>query len=138
MAETVVVVLGDPLDPSLRLLKEAPPGVRFHVSLELAPLADLAGEAEAIFCSTTEPEKLARLLDFSPRVRWIHTRWAGLENALLPEIRSSTAILTNSRGVYSAALGEYVLGAILFFAKDLRRMVRSQEKGLWDVFDVDM
>jgi phosphoglycerate dehydrogenase-like enzyme len=38
--------------------------------------------------------------------------------------------------VFSAPLGEFVLGAALFFAKDLRRMVRSQEDRCWDPFDV--
>jgi phosphoglycerate dehydrogenase-like enzyme len=47
-------------------------------------------------------------------------------------------VLTNARGVYSAALGEFALAAILFFAKDLRRMLRSQARGEWDQFDVEM
>jgi len=134
----LVLVLGDPSDLSLRLLGEAEAGVRFQVGKDASALKEFAQDAEAIFCSTTEPAHLALLLRYAGKVRWIHTRWAGLENALLPEIVESPAVLTNAKGVYSAALGEYVLASILFFAKDLRRMVASQERGLWDVFDVDM
>ena len=38
--------------------------------------------------------------------------------------------------MFSQPLGEFVMAAALFFAKDLRRMVRSQEHGVWDPFDV--
>jgi phosphoglycerate dehydrogenase-like enzyme len=45
-------------------------------------------------------------------------------------------ILTNGSGVFSPSLGEFVLGAILYFAKDFRRMIRNQEVGVWEAFDV--
>jgi phosphoglycerate dehydrogenase-like enzyme len=46
--------------------------------------------------------------------------------------------LTNSRGVFKDALAEFAVAAILFFAKDLRRLVRQQEARQWDQFDVLM
>ncbi len=45
--------------------------------------------------------------------------------------------LTNARGVFSASLGEFVMAAVLFFAKDFPRMRRSQAARTWDPFDVD-
>ncbi len=44
--------------------------------------------------------------------------------------------MTNGRGVFSQSLGEFVIAAALFFAKDLRRMLRSQAEGRWDPFDI--
>jgi phosphoglycerate dehydrogenase-like enzyme len=44
--------------------------------------------------------------------------------------------LTNGRGVFSQSLGEFALAAMLYFAKDLRRMVRNQEAGRWEQFDI--
>src|SRR5207253_6266622 len=44
--------------------------------------------------------------------------------------------LTNGRGVFSASLAEFVLAAILYFAKDFRRMIRNQNAGVWEPFDV--
>jgi len=38
--------------------------------------------------------------------------------------------------VFSASLGEFVLAAILYFAKDFRRMVRNQMASVWEPFDV--
>ena len=51
---------------------------------------------------------------------------------------NSPVPLTNARGVFAESLGEFVIAAALFFAKDLRRMVRSQEAGKWDQFDVEV
>jgi phosphoglycerate dehydrogenase-like enzyme len=44
--------------------------------------------------------------------------------------------MTNGSGVFSPSLGEFALAAILYFAKDFRRMVRNQMRGVWEPFDV--
>jgi len=44
--------------------------------------------------------------------------------------------LTNGSGVFSASLGEFTLAAILYFAKDFRRMIGNQQAGVWQAFDV--
>src|SRR5258708_9338987 len=69
-------------------------------------------------------------------VRWIHSRSAGLERTLFPELIASDVIMTNGSGVFSPSLGEFALGAILYFAKDFRRMTRSQMAGVWETLDV--
>ena len=74
----------------------------------------------------------------SRRVRWIHSRSAGLEQTLFPQLIESEVILTNGRGVFSPSLGEFAMAAILYFAKDFRRMVRNQIAGVWEPFDVTM
>ncbi len=73
-----------------------------------------------------------------PEVKWVHSRSAGLEQTLFPELRDSAAMLTNGSGVFSPALGEFVLGAIWYFAKDFRRLVRNQMARRWEQFDVHM
>jgi phosphoglycerate dehydrogenase-like enzyme len=72
-----------------------------------------------------------------PNLRWVHSRSVGLERTLFPEIVQSTVPLTNGVGVFSASLGEFALGAILYFAKDFRRMIRNQMAGVWEAFDVE-
>jgi phosphoglycerate dehydrogenase-like enzyme len=44
--------------------------------------------------------------------------------------------MTNGSGVFSPSLGEFALAAILYFAKDFRRMIRNQMAGVWEQFDV--
>lgn len=72
------------------------------------------------------------------RLRWIHSRAAGLEQVLFPELIGSEVILTNGSGVFSPSLGEFALAAILYFAKDFRRMIRNQIAGVWEQFDITM
>jgi phosphoglycerate dehydrogenase-like enzyme len=71
------------------------------------------------------------------KLRWIHSFAAGVENLLFPELIESDVVLTNGSGVFSASLGEFVLAAILYFAKDFRRMIRNQSAALWKPFDVE-
>ncbi|MBC8165337.1 MAG: D-2-hydroxyacid dehydrogenase, partial [Bryobacteraceae bacterium] len=59
------------------------------------------------------------------------------EHQLIPELIESPVPFTNARGVYKEALGEFAITAALFFAKDIRRLVRNQEAGRWEQFDVE-
>jgi phosphoglycerate dehydrogenase-like enzyme len=72
------------------------------------------------------------------RLRWIHSRSAGLEQTLFPELIATNVLLTNGSGVFSPSLGEFALAAILYFAKDFRRMIRNQMAGQWEPFDITM
>ena len=65
------------------------------------------------------------------------TAFGGLDTPLFPALVDSPVPLTNSSGVHSRSLGEFVAAGVLFFAKDLHRMQRSQAAGRWDPFDVE-
>lgn len=102
---------------------------------------DFAGAAEDAEVILNWSGSLALLRDvflLSRRLRWIHSRAAGLEQTLFPELIESEVILTNGGGVFSASLGEFALAAILYFAKDFRRMIDNQLAGIWEQFDVTM
>src|SRR5207245_9563115 len=60
----------------------------------------------------------------------------GLDKSLFPELIESSVVLTNGSGVFSSSLGEFALAAILYFAKDFRRMMRNHMAGVWEAFDV--
>ncbi|MBW0106433.1 D-2-hydroxyacid dehydrogenase [Pseudonocardia sp. KRD-291] len=64
-------------------------------------------------------------------VRWVHTASAGVDRVAFPELLASEVTLTNSRGVFDVPMAEYVLGAVLAFAKDLPRSLRLQDTGIW-------
>ena len=72
----------------------------------------------------------------APKLAWVHSRNAGLDSFLFPELVESPVTLTNGSGVFSAPLGEFALAAMLYFAKDFRRMIRNQVAGKWEPFDV--
>ena len=97
-----------------------------------------ANQAEIILNWSGPLELLRDVFLMSPRLRWIHSRSAGLEQTIFPELVASDVILTNGSGVFSPSLGEFALAAMLYFAKGFRRMIRNQMAGRWEQFDVTM
>ena len=136
MDNTTVLALADPTDPLLAMLEGLPDHVRIAAGNRIEAFAEAAPEADVILNWTGSRELLRQVWAMAPRVRWIHSRSAGLDELLFPELSVSKVVLTNARGVFSEILGEFVIAAVLFFAKDLRRMVRSQQAGVWDQFDI--
>ncbi|HET7293632.1 MAG TPA: D-2-hydroxyacid dehydrogenase [Vicinamibacteria bacterium] len=132
-----VVVLAEPDDTSLRLLQAVDAGVRFHVGQDAVALADQAPDAEALLYCTGGRERLEAAFTRLLRLRWVHSRWAGLDGLLFPALAESPVVLTNSRGVFSRALAEFAIGAILHFAKDFARMRRQQAARRWEPFVVE-
>ena len=131
--ETHIVVLASGPDPQFARLE----GLPHTVCSEIGNCIHAAKEAAAILQWSGTRELLRCVLAEGKKVRWIHSRAAGVDNLLFPELVSSPAILTNGRGVFSASLGEFVTAAILYFAKDFRRMIRNQDAGRWEPFDVE-
>jgi phosphoglycerate dehydrogenase-like enzyme len=117
------------------MLEALPGEVRIAAGNRVEAFTDAAGEADVILNWTGSRDLLRQVWRMAPRVRWIHSRSAGLDELLFPELAESATPLTNARGVFSEILGEFVIAAVLFFAKGLRRMVRSQQSGVWDQFD---
>ncbi len=137
MLPLTLLVLSDPTDPRLKLLARLPGDTRITVSDRAEAFRDAAPEADAMLCWFTPRPLVEEVFAAAPRLRWLHSSAAGVERLLFPALLESPVILTNSRGIFSSSLAEFALGAILFFAKDLRRMVRSQQAGAWDCFDVE-
>jgi phosphoglycerate dehydrogenase-like enzyme len=135
MDNSTVLVLSDPADPILAMLEALPDETRIAVGNSPEAFAEASPEADVIFNWTGSRKLVERVWGMAPRVRWIHSRSAGLDELLFPALVESPVPLTNARGVFSEILGEFAIGAVLFFAKGFRRMVRSQEAGVWDDFD---
>jgi phosphoglycerate dehydrogenase-like enzyme len=131
-----VVVLANPNEPQLAMLEALPPGTDIAVGNSKEAFERAAPEADVIFNWSGSGALLREVLAMCPKARWIHCRAAGLDDLLLPEVVASPAPLTNGSGVFSPPLGEFVLGAILYFAKDFRRLIRNQTARVWEQFDV--
>lgn len=136
MDNTTVLVLANPTEPQLAMLEQLPDETSIAVGDSVEAFENTAPDATVIFNWSLSGALLRNVFGMCPRVQWVHNRSAGLDNILFPEIIASAVPLTNGSGVFSPSLGEFALAAILYFAKDLRRMVRSQEAGRWDQFDI--
>jgi phosphoglycerate dehydrogenase-like enzyme len=130
--ENRVLVLASGNDPQFAMLKDLP----HTICSEVATLAPATKDATVILQWSGSRELLRASFGISGKLRWIHSKAAGLDNLLFPELVESSILLTNGRGVFSASLGEFVLAAILYFAKDFRRMIRNQTASVWEQFDV--
>ncbi len=131
--QPLVLVLAAQLDPELALLVSIP-----HVAGKtFVEFGDAVHEAEVLLDWAGSRDLLRQVFLASPRVRWVHSRSAGLDKVLFPELVQSPVFLTNGTGVFSASLGEFALTAILFFAKDLARMRHNQRARRWEQFNVD-
>ena len=133
----LVLVLSDApnphLDPQLRMIEKVP-----HIFIDSpADLTKEAHQAAAILHWAGPRELLREVFLACPNVRWVHSRSAGLDRVLFPELVQSPVPLTNGKRVFSQSLGEFALAAMLYFAKDFRRMFRNQEAGRWEQFLVE-
>jgi len=138
MNDRLLLVLTAPSDKNIPLLAELRQRATIVVGDSARDFARTGIDAEIILNWSGSLVLLREVFLMSRRVRWIHSRSAGLEQTLFPELIESEVILTNGSGVFSPSLGEFAVAAILYFAKDFRRMIRNQIAGVWEPFDVTM
>jgi len=138
MNNSPILLLTAQGEKSIPLLAELGQKERIVIGDSVLAFSRDAQSAEIILNWSGSLALLREVFLISPRLRWIHSRSAGLEQTLFPELVESDVILTNGSGVFSPSLGEFVAAAILYFAKDLRRMIRNQVGRVWEQFDVTM
>jgi phosphoglycerate dehydrogenase-like enzyme len=137
MKPLTVLVIADPTARHLSVLKNLPDETTIVVGTQSEAFQSAAGQADVILTTFSRTEPLRTVMRMAPNVQWIHSLSAGVENTLFPELIESPLPLTNSRGIYARSLGEFAMSAILFFAKDLRRMLHNQQARRWEQFDVE-
>jgi phosphoglycerate dehydrogenase-like enzyme len=136
MKRLSTLVLSDPGEPQLSMLDALHAAADVVIGNSPHMFEAAADNAEIIFNWSGSLSLIREVFLMSPRMRWVHSRSAGLERTLFPELIASDVTMTNGRGVFSPSLGEFALAAILYFAKDFRRMIRNQIAGVWEPFDV--
>lgn len=131
-----LVVIAPESFAGLSLLRERAAGVDLVVSEDFDTLKREIEEAEAVALAPRFGTVLRDLWPEAKRLRWVHALGAGVEPLMFEALIASDVTLTNSRGVFADALGEFTIAAMLWFAKDLRRLVRQQEEHLWQPYTV--
>ena len=133
---TAVLVLGTTAE-------DAPPGVelvRDHVDLRFA--ADAAGAARELAGAQVVLAWRSELLEpawpNATELRWVQSPWAGVESLLFRALVESEVVVTNARGVFDAAVAEWVLASVLYFAKDLGGVAARQRERRWEPREVEL
>jgi len=137
MDNNTVLVLANPADPQLKQLASLPEETSIAVGSTAEAFAGAAAQAGVLFNWSESGSLLREVFIMCPQLRWVHSRAAGLDNLLFPELVESPVPLTNGSGVFSPPLGEFVLGAMLYFAQDFRRLIRCQAAGVWESRDIE-
>jgi phosphoglycerate dehydrogenase-like enzyme len=135
---TTLLVICNPSAPHLKALDRLPADTRVIIADDLDQLRQNAPEADAILSLDFSGKKLSAILPLATRARWVHHFGTGVDGILTPEVMASTIPLTNGRGVFRTPLGEWAVGAMLYFSYDLRRLIRQQQAGVWEQFDTRM
>lgn len=128
-------VLSNPAAPYLRLLEQLPDSTHIVTGDSEEAFAN-APDPDAVMCGIGQAPLMQKLWPKVSRARWVHSFSAGIENVLFPELAESSIPMSNAKGVFGRSLGEYAIAAALYFAKDFRRMIASQDQGVWDCYDV--
>jgi phosphoglycerate dehydrogenase-like enzyme len=136
MSVEIVLVLGNLKEPQLAMLRQRLSGTNIVVGNAAEVFHAAAAQATVLFNWSGSLELFRNVFVMCPQLQWVHSRSVGLERTLFPELITSSVPLTNGTGVFSPSLGEFTLAAILYFAKDFRRMIRNQTAGVWEPFDV--
>lgn len=132
-----LLVIAPPDFGPLELLRSEARDLELSIGTEIEALRGAAARADAVLIAPRFGAVLTGLWRELTRVRWIHTLAAGVEFLPFDLLRRSDVLVTNARGLYADALGEFALAAMFWFAKDLRRLIRNQEARRWEPYEVE-
>ncbi|MGH9646211.1 MAG: D-2-hydroxyacid dehydrogenase [Bryobacteraceae bacterium] len=132
-----LLVLADPSSSWLKLLGNLGSEINVIVSNDVTKVRESAAQADVIVNGTSNPALLSAAIPPARQARWIHSLWTGVDNVLCPEILASPLPLTNGRGVFRRPLAEWTIGAMLYFAYNMRRMIRQQQARVWEAFTTE-
>ena len=132
-----LLVVADPDFRPLETLRREAAGVEIVAGADAASLRGQARDADAVLLAPRHGAVLTDLWQELRNVRWIHTLAAGVEALPFDLLKRTDAVVTNSRGLYAEALAEFAVAAMLWFARDLRRLVRNHEARRWEPYTVE-
>ena len=134
MSKPTLLVLAPSGDSYLPMLNPLRDKAEIVIGDTAASLSDIAPRADVMLAWMHKQAEIEALFPLATKLQWLHLRWAGLDSLLFPALVASNVTLTNSSGVYSQSLGEFVIAGALFFAKDMRRLLQAQSERKWDPF----
>ena len=71
------------------------------------------------------------MLSGSPKLLWVQTSSAGVEDYIKPGALAENTLLTNATGAYGLAISEHMLGVLLELFKKLELYRDAQKEGSW-------
>lgn len=104
------------------------PEIQIFSATDIGKVKAFGSDFEIVF---GEPRLMRDLLASLPRLRWMQSMYAGVEQLLDPTLRRDY-ILTNARGVFGGMMSEYVFGYLLNHERRIFERYRAQQDRRWD------
>lgn len=123
----LVLVFAHLDDEHVARIKAVDPRLEVVAVTDRARGIELAGEAEIMVGWNVPREAVQR----APRLRWIHSTAAGVDQLLHPEVRERDILVTTSSGIHHA-LVEHVFALLLALVRRLHVAIRNQQHRRWD------
>jgi len=112
-------------------LASAVPGARFVVATDRASAIDQAADADVLIGFNPEICDPA-IIDHARELRWILSLAAGVEHCVsIPSVRARHLLITNMRGVDSAAIAEHAIALALALAHGLDVFAADTARHRW-------
>jgi len=126
---STILVTGQFSAENIERMRQAAPRADLRFVPKLNPADDGLGDVEAI-AGTINANQLAQ----APRLKWVHSWAAGVDNDLFPEMLESPVVLTSSTGNGAIPLAEHSMLLMLMLNRDVPRWMRAQQQKKWDRF----
>lgn len=135
---TDVLVLVAPDEDDLPGLDGLPDDAKITTVREESELRAALPDAEVLVVTDFRTGLLERCWPSDTRLKWVHATSAGVDALMFDALIESGVTLTNARGVFDRGIAEYVLGAVLLFAKDTLGNLHYQREHQWCHRDTEL
>ncbi len=123
----VAVLYKDDLPPGMADV-EAAAEVRYATADQLAEALE---GAQVLLLWDFFSSALEEAWHAAGSLEWIHVAAAGVDKLLFEDLRESGVVVTNARGIFDRPMAEFVLTAMLAFAKNLPGLLSLQRERTW-------
>lgn len=93
--------------------------------------------ADAMLLWQSHAAPVSEVLRHATSLRWLHTFAAGVERLPHELLKARGVCVTNAAGVFAAPLAEFAVAGVLFFTRNIPRLLRQQRERCWSQFDVE-
>jgi phosphoglycerate dehydrogenase-like enzyme len=130
-----LVAIVDAVDRELPDLGDAAAIARLVTVSGVEGLEEHLRDLDVVFAWNFDRPTLLDVVPRAPRLRWVQSISAGVEELASPTLSAHGAVLTNAAGVYDPGLAESVLGFLLAFSARLLEDARLRP-GEWPADEI--
>jgi phosphoglycerate dehydrogenase-like enzyme len=128
MEMTKILISFDLPEIYVEKIRSVSPEVEVVKSEDREEALDLVKDVDCLFAGFFSKE----LFQSAKKLKWIQSWGAGVERILIPEVVSSSVIVTNAGGIHATPMSEHVIGMMLCFTRGLHVFIRNQTEKKWE------